>query len=404
MTIIKVDAIIAAQETETSNIQDQDDEILSRFRDAQQQRTVLHPKLPQPHDHYASAPKKYCDKAASYILETKKPKRELSSSIPQTTTSVSEKEPSRHSYSFVVCADTQIGMYSQNKEWETELAYSRQAVELINSLNPRPLWCIMCGDIADMELSFYENTKGFTRNDCFRIQKQQYADFQKVYAQLHPDICMVCVCGNHDIGNRPTPASMDIWKNAFGDDTVAFWVNGTYNICLNTTLIKDHSAPGSQELYDSQLEWLKDRLAYAKTNHAGNIFVFGHHPWFIYSEDEIDEDMTGISPEPKHWGFQRNGVPDYYFHIPLEYRRIYMELFREYGVSASFSGHFHQNMVSKSSFGMDMIITSSLSTVFDSTGKPKSFISTDPNCRGIRLVDVQSKSCKYQHRFLPLDK
>ena len=59
------------------------------------------------------------------------------------------------------------------------------------------------------------------------------------------------------------------------------------------------------------------------------------------------------------------------------------------GVNAAFSGHFHQNVVSKADFGMDMIITAPLSIVLESSGKPKQ---EEVNGRGIRIVEVHLNS------------
>lgn len=65
-----------------------------------------------------------------------------------------------------------------------------------------------------------------------------------------------------------------------------------------------------------------------------------------------------------------------------------MELFEKYKVTACFNGHFHQNLISKAKFGMDMIITAPLSVVFESSGKPKK---CEPNERGFRLVNFSKK-------------
>ena len=359
--------------------------LTSRYRDQQQNRSLIHVSLPQP----AIISSGNADNSVNL--------------------SPTEARRTRPKHGFIVCADTQLGMTSQCQEWETELEYSRKAIELINALEPRPLFCVVCGDIADMEYTFYEGPN-FTRQQCDRMQDQQYLDFQAVYSQLHPEIPLVCLCGNHDVGNRPTRASMARFGNFFGDDYLAFWVNGTYNIVLNTSLISNHSAPGAQELFDQQLEWLQERLCYANTMHASNIFVFGHHPWFLYHEDERDDDLEGQSPYPVEWGPRDGGgFPDSYFHIPIHQRNIFMNLFREFGVTACFSGHFHQNLVSKSSWGMDMIITSSLSMVFESTGKPETF--TEVNARGVRLVEVEApvddngeqQQGKITHRFIPIE-
>jgi hypothetical protein len=89
---------------------------LTRYSDSQNDRSLVHPLLPQP-SHNGNDEK-------------------------------SESVKHSPSHCFVVCADTQIGMTSGNKEWETELAYSREAIKMINNLNPRPLFCCMCGDLV----------------------------------------------------------------------------------------------------------------------------------------------------------------------------------------------------------------------------------------------------------------
>ena len=218
-------------------------------------------------------------------------------------------------------------------------------------------------------------------------------------ASNHDNIPLVCRCGNHDVGNSQTKASMKRFTAAFGDDFLAFWVHGTCNIVINTALFADPT--GAMDLYQQQLVWLEDRLQYAQRNDAANIFVFGHHPWFLYKEDEKKEDLQGLSPYPMEWNMQggAGGFPDSYFHIPIQYRARVMDLFRLYQVDAAFSGHFHQNLVSKTSFGMDVIMTSSLSMVFESTGKPKDF---EPSVRGIRVVECEVEETgrgRFSHRF-----
>eukprot|EP00980_Cylindrotheca_fusiformis_P010934 scaffold2499_cov125-Cylindrotheca_fusiformis.AAC.25 len=342
---------------------------LPRFGELQTSRTMIHPSIPQP-----------------------------------TPTGVDQDGSSLLSpYTFVVCADSQIGMTSGNREWETELEYSRQAIAYINNLQPRPLFCCMCGDLVDMEQSFFAED-GFTRQECDKIQDQQNTDFKKTWSALHEDIAMVCLCGNHDVGNRPTEGSIARFKNAFGDDYLAFWVHNTsYHIVLNTNLFMDPSA--AQDLYDAQLTWLEDRLDYARRNQAQHIFVFGHHPWFLYHDDEEPEDLTGVNPYPVEWegtglgGGKTDGYPEKVFMIPKSRRIAVMKLFEEFGVTAAFSGHFHQNLISLSSFGMPMIVTSSLSLVYNSTGKPKG---TEPNTRGVRIVEVGDTAGAFAHHFVSL--
>jgi hypothetical protein len=348
---------------------------MRKYREAQVGRTLVHRSLPQPSSQDG-------DKA----------------SPPASPTKADDGEASIQAgggHTFVVCADSQLGMASSNMEWETELEYSRKAIDFINGLSPRPLFCCMCGDLVDMEHTFFAGKGGDfnTKDECDKIQDQQRRDFQRVWSALHEDIAMICVCGNHDIGNRPTNASIDSFKSYFGDDYLAFWnpAGDSYNIVVNTNLFSEPS--DAQDLFQSQLVWLEDRLKYARSKDAKSIFVFGHHPWFLYDEREDAEDMAGYTP------FLHFRIPDSYFHIPKKYRSRAMQLFEENNVSAAFAGHFHQNLVSRSSFGMEMIITSSLSCLLESTGRPKDF--DEPQTRGMRIVTVQGDG-SFQHRFVSL--
>jgi serine/threonine-protein phosphatase CPPED1 len=297
-------------------------------------------------------------------------------------------------FSFVVCADTQFGMFSENKEWETEMEYSRIAIQYINALRPRPLFCCVCGDLCDMEATLWTNQRHvFSKEQCDQIQEQQRKDFQATWSALHEDIALVCVCGNHDLGNRPTRASIESFQEYFGDDYLSFWsTKQSYNVVVNSTLFSNPT--GAPDLYKQQVQWLEERLQYAQSQQATSIFVFGHHPWFLYRETEDADSMTGVSP------YKHGRIPDSYFHIPKEQRMPVMDMFQKYHVTAAFSGHFHQNLVSEASFGMKMIVTSSLSDVLESTGKPDGFV--EPNTRGIRIVHVNDEDGSFHHSFVSL--
>lgn len=264
------------------------------------------------------------------------------------------------------------------------------------------------------------------------------------------------------MGNRPTPRSIARFRSAFGDEYLAFWSNGSYNIVLNNVLFVDRS--GAERIFNTQLRWLENRLQYARDHQAANIFVFAHHPWFLYDEHEDPDDLTGFSPYPEEWLAFEEGestasdsaasFPDSYFSMPKKSRAQALELFRQFNVKACFSGHFHQNLISKTHWGMEMIITAPLSVVFESTGKRQSkaekmlleehqdflaynwarrrkmtyeseeamlsssssscecksciseVLSDDEsleevNCRGVRVVDVDP-SGGFRHRFVPL--
>lgn len=335
---------------------------MTRFAELQKNQTLNHPTLPQP-NHRDAPP------------------------IPSSSTAVSE-------FTFVVTADTQFGMIHDNDSWQEEMKYSRQAVARINALEPRPLFCCVCGDLVHMTAETftkpYKGKPALSRQVCDKIQ-----DFQAVWSQIHDDIPLVCVCGNHDVGDRPTPTSIARFRRVYGDDHLAFWAQRAYNIVLNTSLFNDPS--GASDLYEAQWEWLKERLQYAQRHRASHVFVFGHHPWFLYDEDEDNATLTGGSP------LEQFGLPgsieDSYFIIPLERRKRVLALFEEYGVTACFAGHFHQNMVSRTKSGMFMITTSALSVVLESTGIPDDF--DEPKSRGMRVVTAAGDG-SFQHYFVSL--
>jgi len=60
--------------------------------------------------------------------------------------------------------------------------------------------------------------------------------------EIHPAIPLLCVCGNHDVGNRPTASSVEAFKKDFGDDYFVFWIDKMKGIVLNTNLYFDPSA------------------------------------------------------------------------------------------------------------------------------------------------------------------
>ena len=268
--------------------------------------------------------------------------------------------------------------------WSQEIEISRKCVAQINAMHgdKRPLYVSVCGGLVDTESSFsgaiaswkkimsgWERNLVFEQRECvaryifMREWKGQFfsipvfifqltlffsrrllsevKDFKRVWAGLDSDIALVCMCGNHDVGNRPTRASIKHWTSAFGDEYLSFWANETFNICLNNCL--SSKPTGAPDLYKEQLEWMEKQLVYAKENDATHIFVYGHYPWFLKHEEEADDFLTSFSSAPEGWGVPGARFPDGYFTVPYEQRKPAMAMFKKYDVTACFSGHFHQN-------------------------------------------------------------
>ena len=50
------------------------------------------------------------------------------------------------------------------------------------------------------------------------------AAFKEALHELNPSIPLILQPGNHDIGQRPTPADVQRYRERFGDDYFSFWV------------------------------------------------------------------------------------------------------------------------------------------------------------------------------------
>jgi serine/threonine-protein phosphatase CPPED1 len=343
----------------------------------------------------------------------------------ETTTNKTETKKKHHHnvddtneaslFTFIVMADTQFGMLKNDESWDIEMKNCQYAIEQINAMNPRPLFCCVCGDLINMTHSVYTGRKKpqwalqtnnsntnnntseyWTENECDDIQSKQYQDFKRIWSHLHTDIPLVCICGNHDVGNRPTIRSIQQYTNQFGSDYLSFYANPiSFFIVLNSSLFNDNSA--SMQQYNDQLVWLQEQLHNARVNHTTTkyIFILAHHPLFLYDPDEEYNDLIdGISV----CGEDR--VSDGYFPLPKPQRQILLDLFEQYNVTAYFAGHFHQNMIAKTKFNMEMIITGSVSSVvLQTTGKAK--FHTEPKTLGYRIVSVDPDT--YHHTFVSLE-
>lgn len=216
---------------------------------------------------------------------------------------------------FIQGADPQFGLMKAwaigdcdngGDEWEEEIKLTEQAVQAINQLNPKPKFFVLCGDLIH----------GMPGTQWRKDQEQ---DLKNVLKNLDQDIPLVFVSGNHDIGNVPTPETIDDYCKHWGDDYFSFWVRGVFFLVLNSQLYFDSSK--SPELKQNQDEWLNAQLAVAEKRKCKHVIVFQHIPLFLQNPDE-DHD---------------------YFNLEKLVRHELMEKFHKAGIKAVFSGHYHRN-------------------------------------------------------------
>jgi serine/threonine-protein phosphatase CPPED1 len=201
---------------------------------------------------------------------------------------------------FVVMSDPQFGMYAKDQNFKQETANFEFAIANVNRLHPG--FVVICGDLV--------NKSG---------DADEIAEYKRVLKQLDPSIPVYSVAGNHDVGNEPTPASIEAFRKNIGRDYYTFSAGEMLGIVLDSNLIRspEHVTEAAKE----QEDWLKKTLAEAKANGGRQVVVFQHIPFFIKDPNE----------------------PDEYFNIPQATRRRYLDLLEQSGVGYVFAGHYHRN-------------------------------------------------------------
>jgi len=214
---------------------------------------------------------------------------------------------------FVQMADPQLGMFAKDADSLQEEANLRFVVANINRL--QPAFVIVCGDLVNKT-----------------ADRRQIDSYRQIVKGIDSRIPIYNVAGNHDVGNRPTPASLAQYRKAFGKDYYSFDNGGVRGIVLNSSLIADpQSAPADAA---AQEKWLLDQLRQARHDKVRHLFVFQHHSYFLQNPDE----------------------PDQYFNIPTAVRKRYLQWFHEYGVTHIFAGHYHRNAYGRDG-NIEMITT-----------------------------------------------
>lgn len=247
---------------------------------------------------------------------------------------------------FIQISDPQFGMYSENREFAQETANFEFAIATANRL--MPAFVIVTGDLI--------NQAG---------NQTQTAEYLRIAKKLDHRIKLYNVPGNHDVGNEPTPESLELYRKRFGRDYYSFR-HGTFaGIVLNSSLI--HSPAKAQAEYAQQESFLQNELTTLKASGATQIVVFQHHPFFLKSSDE----------------------PDQYFNIPLERRRIYLALLKRFGVATIFAGHYHRNEHGQDG-PLEMVTTGPV-------GKPLGDARS-----GMRIAVVSENSVRHEYHDLAL--
>lgn len=264
---------------------------------------------------------------------------------------------------FIQAADTQLGLidsfFHKKLGWDKEIDLIQKMIQAVNQMTPKPKFLIVCGDMVN----------AYPGEEC---REDQYRDHKRLFDQLDKEIPLVCVCGNHDVGDTPTVETITKYRNDFGPDYFSFVVNDVLMIIINSQYYADASqVPDLAKEHD---QWLDETLALVKQHQQA--IVFQHIPWFI---SDPDGERTVMIME--------NGYR-VYFDMEMETRRRMLNKLYDAGIRSVFCGHYHRNAGGHFK-DMQQVVTSAVGAQL---GSDKS---------GIRIVTVTQDAV--QHQYYDLD-
>jgi serine/threonine-protein phosphatase CPPED1 len=243
---------------------------------------------------------------------------------------------------FIQAADPQFGYSARSlDDFRQETANFEFLVATANRL--RPAFVVVTGDLVNRASN-----------------PGQVAEFKRIAAMLDKSIPLYTLPGNHDIGDVVAPDHLANYRKSFGPDYYTFRHGGAAFFALNSCIVSNPQRV-PEELV-KQERWLRAELEKARRDGVRPLMVFQHHSWFLSSA----------------------GEPDTYRNILLERRKPYLALFREYGVTHSFAGHLHRNVLAKDG-DFEMVTTAPI-------GQPRG-----DDRSGFRVVIVRPGSV--EHRF-----
>ena len=205
-------------------------------------------------------------------------------------------EKKRKSFTFVQMTDPQVGFFDYDSGCMHSDSLFDAAVKEINRINPALV--VITGDLVDCP-----------REPDFSLQDSIY---RANLAKLNPSIEIFELPGNHDI--QPYNASkLSEYENLRGYSRFSVRRGDCAFIGIDSDCIKDNVT----EIEDAQWAWLEKELS----SSAGceHRFIFLHCPVIRHDIDENED----------------------YFNFPKDKRLKYIDLFKQYGVEAVFSGHTH---------------------------------------------------------------
>jgi len=242
-------------------------------------------------------------------------------------------------YEFICMGDPQIGMGDQKMEEE----FSRLAVEFINQRKTRIKFVIICGDHTHNLENFW--SKGDLEGGR-KKRLDELVAYKKIYSKLDKNIPLVCVCGNHDVGNKPTTKTIQLYKDEFGDDYFSFWCGGVKFFVLNSQIIQ--GLEPSNALSIAHEKWVDEEFEMKHENEPVHSVVVCHIPPFCWDVEERDTN----------------------FNWPKGKREMWLNKMSKAGVNKVYCSHYHRRAGGKYK-GIEVVVSGALGTHILTKDVPK---------------------------------
>jgi len=195
-------------------------------------------------------------------------------------------------FTFVQMSDPQIGFFDRSPGYGQTDSLMRAAVAAVNALDPA--FVLMTGDLVN-------DPYDAVQDSIYRVRLAEL----KVPVYVIP--------GNHDMKGFSEEEHAH-YMSMRGSDRFSFVENGCAFIGFDSNCILNKATDFEAE----QKAWLESQLDAARG--CRHIFVFLHCPIIREAIDEREDNSN----------------------FPVAKREEYIGLFKEYGVSAVFAGHTHQ--------------------------------------------------------------
>lgn len=109
----------------------------------------------------------------------------------------------------------------------------------------------------------------------------------------------MCVCGNHDVGNKPTKETIKLYTDEFGCDYQSLWYGGIKFVVLNSQIIQGLDV--TNELYIEHEKWVDRELSKKHKNKPEHTVVFCHIPPFCFDPEEKQTNFNWAKGKRDMW-------------------------------------------------------------------------------------------------------